>query len=157
MQIGRVCRIGALLLPRTPRSSCPDLPAPVEAPDEAPVEAIACRLRAPEGKKLYGLRKQTPEPDFGIIKSVMSFRQFRCGASTRFRASGLDDHGPEREADVHLERAGLKPGRMPWALKLRPLRPVDCAVTSRRAVTPLRARTPLRASTPLRAITPLSG
>ena len=34
------------------------------------------RLRTPEGKKLYGLRKQTPEPVFGIIKSVMGFRQF---------------------------------------------------------------------------------
>jgi hypothetical protein len=28
------------------------------------------------GKQLYGLRKQTPEPVFGIIKSVMGFRQF---------------------------------------------------------------------------------
>ncbi len=41
-----------------------------------PVEAMAYRLRTPEGKKLYGLRKQTPEPVFGIIKSVMGFRQF---------------------------------------------------------------------------------
>jgi hypothetical protein len=30
----------------------------------------------PEGKKLYALRKQTPEPVFGIIKSVLGFRQF---------------------------------------------------------------------------------
>ena len=34
------------------------------------------RLASPEGKKAYGLRKQTPEPVFGIIKSVMGFRQF---------------------------------------------------------------------------------
>jgi hypothetical protein len=34
------------------------------------------RLRTPEGKRLYALRKQTPEPVFGIIKSVMGFRQF---------------------------------------------------------------------------------
>jgi len=34
------------------------------------------RLQTPEGKRLYGLRKQTPEPVFGIIKSVMGFRQF---------------------------------------------------------------------------------
>ena len=27
-------------------------------------------------KKLYALRKQTPEPVFGIIKSVLGFRQF---------------------------------------------------------------------------------
>ena len=29
-----------------------------------------------EGKKRYALRKQTPEPVFGIIKSVLGFRQF---------------------------------------------------------------------------------
>jgi transposase len=41
-----------------------------------PLEAMNHRLRTPEGKKLYALRKQTPEPVFGIIKSVMGFRQF---------------------------------------------------------------------------------
>ncbi|MGH6969331.1 MAG: IS1182 family transposase [Stellaceae bacterium] len=47
------------------------------APDNpTPVEAMAHRLRTPAGKKLYALRKQTPEPVFGIIKSVMGFRQF---------------------------------------------------------------------------------
>lgn len=48
-------------------------PAP-EAP--TPVEAMAHRLRTPEGKALYALRKQVPEPVFGIIKSVVGFRQF---------------------------------------------------------------------------------
>ena len=47
------------------------------APDNpTPVEAMAHRLATPEGKKLYALRKQTPEPVFGIIKSVLGFRQF---------------------------------------------------------------------------------
>src|SRR5450432_76369 len=41
-----------------------------------PVEAMAYRLATPEGKKLYRLRKQMPEPVFGIIKSVLGFRQF---------------------------------------------------------------------------------
>jgi hypothetical protein len=41
-----------------------------------PLEAMSHRLQTPEGKKLYALRKQTPEPVFGIIKSVMGFRQF---------------------------------------------------------------------------------
>jgi hypothetical protein len=41
-----------------------------------PVEAMRHRLRTPQGKKLYALRKQTPEPVFGIIKSVLGFRQF---------------------------------------------------------------------------------
>ena len=34
------------------------------------------RLKTIQGRKLYGLRKQTVEPVFGIIKSVMGFRQF---------------------------------------------------------------------------------
>jgi transposase len=47
------------------------------APDHPTlVEAMAHRLQTPEGKKLYALRKQTPEPVFGIIKSVLGFRQF---------------------------------------------------------------------------------
>ena len=33
-------------------------------------------LKRPEGKKLYALRKHTPEPVFGIIKAVLGFRQF---------------------------------------------------------------------------------
>lgn len=47
------------------------------APDQpTPLDAMRHRLATPEGKKLYGLRKQTPEPVFGIIKSIMGFRQF---------------------------------------------------------------------------------
>ena len=50
--------------------------APPAAENPTPVEAMAHRLKTPEGKKLYALRKQTPEPVFGIIKSVLGFRQF---------------------------------------------------------------------------------
>jgi transposase len=50
---------------------------PAPAPDNpTPLDAMRHRLTTPEGKQLYGLRKQTPEPVFGIIKSVMGFRQF---------------------------------------------------------------------------------
>ena len=49
------------------------LPAP-ENP--TPLEAMSHRLQTPAGQKLYALRKQIPEPVFGIIKSVMGFRQF---------------------------------------------------------------------------------
>ena len=41
-----------------------------------PVEAMAHRLKSPEGRALYALRKQTPEPVFGIIKVALGFRQF---------------------------------------------------------------------------------
>lgn len=48
-----------------------------EAPENpTPVEAMAHRLKTREGRDLYALRKQIPEPVFGIIKSVMGFRQF---------------------------------------------------------------------------------
>jgi transposase len=48
-----------------------------EAPNNpTPVEAMAHKLKTPAGRALYALRKQTPEPVFGIIKSVLGFRQF---------------------------------------------------------------------------------
>ena len=51
-------------------------PAPPAPQNPTPLEAMAHRLATPEGKKLYGRRKHTPEPVFGIIKSVLGFRQF---------------------------------------------------------------------------------
>jgi transposase len=50
--------------------------APPTPESPTPLQAMAHRLASPEGRQLYGLRKQTPEPVFGIIKSVMGFRQF---------------------------------------------------------------------------------
>src|SRR5919205_1047771 len=49
-------------------------PPPPEQP--TPLEAMAHRLQTQEGKTLYAQRKHTPEPVFGIIKSVLGFRQF---------------------------------------------------------------------------------
>ena len=40
------------------------------------VDRMKYRLKTIQGRKLYGLRKQTVEPVFGIIKSVMGFCQF---------------------------------------------------------------------------------
>jgi len=39
-------------------------------------ERMAHKLKSPAGAELYGLRKQTVEPVFGIIKQCMRFRQF---------------------------------------------------------------------------------
>ena len=50
--------------------------APPAPQTPTPLEAMAHRLTTREGKKLYALRKQVPEPVFGIIKSVLGFRQF---------------------------------------------------------------------------------
>lgn len=59
--------------PLLERFTEPTDPAPQDA---TPVEAMAYRLRTRAGRKHYALRKQTVEPVFGIIKSVMGFRQF---------------------------------------------------------------------------------
>ena len=50
-------------------------PPPLAEPASA-VDRMKHRLKTTQGRKLYGLRKQTVEPVFGIIKSVMGFRQF---------------------------------------------------------------------------------
>jgi hypothetical protein len=51
-------------------------PTPPAPKNPTPVEGMAHRLKTPQGRDLYALRKQTPEPVFGIIKSVLGFRQF---------------------------------------------------------------------------------
>ena len=50
--------------------------APPAPENPTPLEAMRHLLATPEGRQLHALRKQTPEPVFGIIKSVMGFRQF---------------------------------------------------------------------------------
>ncbi len=60
-------------------------PVPAAPENPTPVEAMAHRLKTPEGRALYALRKQTPEPVFGIIKSAMGFRQFRLRGLDKVR------------------------------------------------------------------------
>jgi hypothetical protein len=50
-------------------------PAALAEPGNA-VEQMKHRLKTQDGRKRYGLRKQTLEPVFGIIKATMGFRQF---------------------------------------------------------------------------------
>jgi len=50
-------------------------PPPLAGPASA-VERMRHRLKTRKGRARYALRKQTVEPVFGIIKSVMRFRQF---------------------------------------------------------------------------------
>ncbi len=54
------------------RFTLPEAPPP----EATPLERMAHRLNTRTGRATYGLRKQTVEPVFGIIKSVMGFRQF---------------------------------------------------------------------------------
>ena len=41
-------------------------------------ELMGQKLRTAEGKQIYGQRKMTSEPAFGIIKEQMNFRRFSC-------------------------------------------------------------------------------
>jgi len=52
-------------------SKPPELPA-----NPTPVQRMTHRLKTGAGRAAYALRKSTVEPVFGIIKSVMGFRQF---------------------------------------------------------------------------------
>ena len=54
-----------------------------------PVEAMARRLATPEGKKLYALRKQKPEPVFGILKSVLDHRYLQPAWTSVFASERL--------------------------------------------------------------------
>ena len=68
-----------LALDRTPHHPSLDerfAAAPAAPENPTPLEAMTHRLATPEGKKLYSQRKHIPEPVFGIIKSVLGFRQF---------------------------------------------------------------------------------
>jgi hypothetical protein len=49
---------------------------PPLAPDADAVQAMDHRLATVEGRAIYAQRKYTVEPVFGIIKSVLGFRQF---------------------------------------------------------------------------------
>jgi hypothetical protein len=62
-----------------------DTPAPRT---DDPVVQMAHRLGTKEGRALYGLRKQTVEPVFGIIKHVMGWRQMSMRGWPRRAANG---------------------------------------------------------------------
>jgi transposase len=49
---------------------------PLLPENPTPLEVMDHHLQTAQGKKRYALRKQIPEPVFGIIKSVLGFRQF---------------------------------------------------------------------------------
>lgn len=53
------------------------------------MQVMSYRLKTKAGRALYALRKQTVEPVFGIIKSVMGFRQFSL------RERGIESGLPE--------------------------------------------------------------
>ncbi len=105
--------------------------APEAPQDPTPVEAMAHRLKTPAGRALYALRKQMPEPVFGIIKSALGFRQFSLRGLAGARRMEPRHHGLEHQADVR-PRPGLarlrcagSADRSPGNADLRPLQPLS--------------------------------
>ena len=85
---------------------------------------MAHRLATPRGKKLYALRKQTPEPVFGIIKSVLGFRHFSLRGLDNVRGEwSLVTMAWKPEADVRPQPSLLRPARRSTTAKPHP-RPV---------------------------------
>jgi len=70
--------------------------APSTPANPTPVEAMAHRLKTQDGKKLYALRKQVPEPAFAIIKSVLGFLQFLLRGLDRLGPRPFPPLGPVR-------------------------------------------------------------
>ena len=59
---------------------------PAALPDQATTaQAMSHKLKTKAGRARYALRKQTVEPVFGIIKSVMGFRQFSLRGLAKVR------------------------------------------------------------------------
>src|SRR5208282_4217718 len=94
--------------------------APSAPENPTPVEAMAHRLKTPEGRKLYAQRKHTPEPVFGIVKSALGFRQFSL-ASVDQRAGAGGQHQRLRGARAWAPADSL--GQIRVALPLAPYRP----------------------------------
>ena len=74
------------------REQLADAPLPPDAP--TPFKTMTHRLKTPEGNKLYGLRKHTPEPVFGIIKSALGSASSCSAGSTVSAASAASRPWP---------------------------------------------------------------
>ena len=98
---------------------------PPSPENPTPVEAMAHRLRTPEGKKLYALRKQTPEPVFGLC----SDDQRRRDAET---SETLLEIRPKQEPRTRVLYANRRIGQSHHGYsRYRPNLPVAGAAGSR--------------------------
>ena len=106
--------------------------APEAPQDPTPVEAMAHRLTTPAGQAFYALRKQMPEPVFGIISRHWdSGFNFCCAASRARAANGASSpwpgtssgYSPASRPDKAVVRRLRRPG--PRKRHRRPLQPLS--------------------------------
>lgn len=71
----------------------------------SPVDKMKHRLKTKAGRAAYGQRKQTVEPVFGIIKSVMGFRQFLLRGLANVQNDDPGVPGVELETHGHVAPA----------------------------------------------------
>jgi hypothetical protein len=92
--------------------------SPPAPENSTPVEAMAHRLKMPEGRTLCALRKQTPKPVFEIIKSVMGLRQFLLRGPTMSAASGASSspNSAVPSVEVHSRQVFHHNSSMPVAV-----------------------------------------
>jgi transposase len=78
LKLGTVCLYGTKIHANASRHSALSYGhiQKLEVNLKAEVQVMAHKLRTKAGRAIYALREQTVEPVFGIIKSVMGFRQF---------------------------------------------------------------------------------
>jgi hypothetical protein len=61
----------------------------VPGPRASALKQMLHRLKTPEGRAIYALRKCTVEPFFGILKRAMGFRQFLLRGQEKARGEYL--------------------------------------------------------------------
>ncbi len=84
-------------------------PEPAAPPAGASVaEVMSHRLKTSAGKALYGLRQQTVEPGFGLIKSATSFRLFLLRGTAKVSAEWTLVCLADNLRRLHTLGAGLK-------------------------------------------------
>jgi transposase len=83
-------------------------PPPVPPPGAPVSEVMKHRLKTAEGRAKYKLRQQTVEPVFGIIKSILGFRQFLLRGVEKVRLEWELVCLAYNLKRLHLLGAGLK-------------------------------------------------
>jgi transposase len=91
------------------------------AADASPRAGMAAKLRMPEGRAIYRLRKCTVEPAIGIIKEVLGFRQFSLRGLAQVTGEWLLVCLAYNIKRLHTLLGGVAPAAAPIAQIVAPI------------------------------------